>query len=205
MIGLYHAPLRMYSSRTLVVLFVPVVHSFLPLVYTFVSLSRYVLVSFSRPPRRRAARAMTMHGKLPESVARASTTDARAIDRSIDRFRLVSSRSRPSIDSIRARVRARVRNDRARFRVRARPSAMTFKIFVGGARVDSNAVLSDAWNSSSVRARRSRAREASGERREARCAPNLGFCSNAHFLGLLTVRLTDDENLCVRRRVDDRA
>lgn len=26
---------------------------------------------------------------------------------------------------------------------------MTFKIFVGGARVDSNAVLSDAWNSSS--------------------------------------------------------
>lgn len=30
---------------------------------------------------------------------------------------------------------------------------MTFKIFVGGARVDSNAVLSNAWNSSAVRAR----------------------------------------------------
>ena len=63
---------------------------------------------------------------------------------------------------------------------------MTFKIFVGGARVDSNAVLSDAWNSSSVRARRSRAREARGERREARGAPNLGFLSNAHFWGLST-------------------
>ena len=41
-----------------------------------------------------------MNGKPPEFVARTSTNDARAIDRSIDRFRVVSSRSRPSIESI---------------------------------------------------------------------------------------------------------
>ncbi len=195
----------MYSSRTLVVFFCSrSTRVSSTSVHVCKSIEIRIGVLFL-DHRVGAPHAMTMRGKLPEFVARASTTRARSIDRSIDRFRLVSSRSRPSIDSIRARVRARVRHVRARFRVRARPSAMTFKIFVGGARVDSNAVLSDAWNSSSVRARRSGTREASGERREARCAPHLGFRSNAHFLGLLTVRLTDDENGCVRRRVDDRA
>jgi len=73
---------------------------------------------------------------------------------------------------------------------------MTFKIFVGGARVDSNAVLSDAWNSSSVRARRSRAREARGERREA--LQISVFFQMRIFWVSLDVRLTDDEYLCVR-------
>ena len=138
-------------------------------------------------------------GKPPESVARTSTRAAR--DRSIDRFRLVSFRLGRVHRSKRSSARSSARSERPRARSspRARARDMTFKIFVGGARVDSNAVLSDAWNSSSVRARRSRAREARGERREARGAPNLGFLSNAHFLGVsLTVRLTDDEYLCVR-------
>ena len=124
-------------------------------------------------------------GKPPESVARTSTRAAR--DRSIDRSissRLVSSRSRPSIETI----------ERARSSPRARARDMTFKIFVGGARVDSNAVLSDAWNSSSVRALRSRAREARGERRsKSRCSFKCAF-----FGCLSTVRLTDDENLRAR-------
>ena len=123
-------------------------------------------------------------GEPPESLARTSTRAARSID-SIDRFRLLSSRSRPSIETTaRALERAFGTTARALASARARARDMTFKIFVGGARVDSNAVLSDAWNSSSVRALYSRAREASGERREARCAPNLGVLSNAHFSSL---------------------
>ena len=157
--GLNHASLRIRHVHSC--FFVPVVHSFLPLVYTFVSLSRYVLVSFSRPPRRRAARAMTMRGKPPESVARTSTRAARdrSIDRSID---FVSSRLVRVHRSNRSSARSSARSERpsAFSSPRARARDMTFKIFVGGARVDSNAVLSDAWNSSSVRALRSRAREA---------------------------------------------
>jgi len=195
--GLNHASLRIRHVHSCF-FFVPVVHAFLPLVYTFVSVSRYVLVSFARPPRRRAARAMAT--RWGTSGVRRADVDARRAprDRSIDfvfsRLGRVHRSKRP-----RARSSARSARPRARSSPRARARDMTFKIFVGGARVDSNAVLSDAWNSSSVRARRSRAREARGERREARGAPNLGFLSNAHFLGVsLTVRLTDDEYLCAR-------
>ena len=201
--GLNHASLRIRHVHSC--FFVPVVHSFLPLVYTFVSVSRYVLVSFSRPPRRRAARAMTTRWET--SGVRRADVDARrarSIDRSID---FVSSRLVRVHRSNRSSARSSARSERPRAfsSPRARARDMTFKIFVGGARVDSNAVLSDAWNSSSVRARRSRAREARGERREARGAPNLGFLSNAHFLGV-SRRQTDRRriSLCARR-VDDRA
>ena len=80
---------------------------------------------------------------------------------------------------------------------------MTFKIFVGGARVDSNAVLSDAWNSSSVRALRSRAREARGERRE---ALQISVFFQMRIFWVSLDRQTDRRRKSSRaRRVDDRA
>ena len=195
--GLNHASLRIRHVHSC--FFVPVVHSFLLLLYTFLSLSRYVLVSFSRPPRRRAARAMTTRGKPPESVARTSTRAAR--DRSIDRSissRLVSVASIDRLDSS-----ARSERPRACSSPRARARDMTFKIFVGGARVDSNAVLSDAWNSSSVRARRSRAREARGERRE---ALQISVFFQMRIFWVSLDRQTDRRRKSSRaRRVDDRA
>ena len=185
--------------------FVPVVHAFLPVVYTFVSLSRYVLV-FLFSTTASARRARDERRRWETSGVRRADVDARrarSIDRSIDRFRLVSFRLGRVHRSKRSSARSSARSS-----PRARARDMTFKIFVGGARVDSNAVLSDAWNSSSVRALYSRAREARGERREARCAPNLGFLSNAHFWGVSLTRQTDrrrkSSSLCARR-VDDRA
>ena len=186
-------------------LFVPVVHAFLPVVYTFVSVSRYVLV-FLFSTTASARRARDERRRWETSGVRRADVDARrarSIDRSIDRFRLVSFRLGRVHRSKRSSARSSARSS-----PRARARDMTFKIFVGGARVDSNAVLSDAWNSSSVRALYSRAREARGERREARCAPNLGFLSNAHFWGVSLTRQTDrrrkSSSLCARR-VDDRA
>ena len=205
--GLHHASLRIVCvtcTRVFLFLFQSYTRAFLPVVYTFVSVSRYVLVSFARPPRRRAARAMaTRWGTSGVRRADVDARRARSIDRSIDRFRLVSFRLGRVHRSKRSSARSSARSS-----PRARARDMTFKIFVGGARVDSNAVLSDAWNSSSVRALYSRAREARGERREARGAPNLGFLSNAHFWGVSLTRQTDrrrkSSSLCARR-VDDRA
>ena len=185
--GLHHASLRIVCVTCTrgFLFFVPVVHAGVSSSSVHVCKSIEIRIGFPLlDHRRRAARAMATRWGT-SGVSRADVDARRAIDRSIDRFRLLSSRSRPSIETTaRALERAFGATARALASARARARDMTFKIFVGGARVDSNAVLSDAWNSSSVRALYSRAREASGERREARCAPNLGVLSNAHFSSL---------------------
>ena len=88
--GLHHASLRIVCvtcTRVFLFLFQSYTRAFLPVVYTFVSLSRYVLVSFARPPRRRAARAMaTRWGTSGVRRADVDARRARSIDRSIDRL-----------------------------------------------------------------------------------------------------------------------
>lgn len=123
--GLHHASLRIVCvtcTRVFLFLFQSYTRAFLPVVYTFVSVSRYVLVSFARPPRRRAARAMATRWGT-SGVSRADVDARRAIDR-FDRSISSSLVSVASIDrNDRARARARVRHDRARARVRARAGA----------------------------------------------------------------------------------
>ena len=114
--GLHHASLRIVCVTCTrgFLFFVPVVHAFLPVVYTFVSLSRYVLV-FLFSTTASARRARDERRRWETSGVRRADVDARrarSIDRSID---FVSSRfvSVASID----------RNDRARARARVRVRA----------------------------------------------------------------------------------
>ena len=203
--GLHHASLRIVCVTCTrgFLFFVPVVHAGVSSSSVHVCKSIEIRIGFPLlDHRRRAARAMATRWGT-SGVSRADVDARRAIDRSIDRFRLLSSRSRPSIETTaRALERAFGTTARALESARARARDMTFKIFVGGARVDSNAVLSDAWNSSSVRARRSRAREARGERRE---ALQISVFFQMRIFGV-SRRQTDRRriSLCARR-VDDRA
>ena len=123
--GLHHASLRIVfvtCTRVFLFLFQSYTRAFLPVVYTFVSVSRYVLVSFARPPRRRAARAMAT--RWGTSGVRRADVDARRAprDRSIDfvfsRLGRVHRSKRP-----RARSSARSARPRARSRPRARGRA----------------------------------------------------------------------------------
>ena len=185
--GLHHASLRIVCVTCTrgFLFFVPVVHAGVSSSSVHVCKSIEIRIGFPLlDHRRRAARAMATRWGTSESLAR--DVDARrAIDRSIDRFRLLSSRSRPSIETTaRALERAFGTTARALASARARARDMTFKIFVGGgARGLERGVIGRVEFFVGARALFAGER---GERRAARgeMRSSLGVLSNAHFSSL---------------------